>query len=45
MLTLDTADGPLDLLVSPDGAAPYEQLRERAVSSSTSTALRSASST
>lgn len=30
ILTLDTADGPLDLLVRPDGAAPYERLRERA---------------
>lgn len=30
VLTLDTADGPLDLLVRPDGAAPYERLRERA---------------
>jgi predicted nucleotidyltransferase len=30
ILTLDTSDGPLDLLVRPDGAAPYEQLRARA---------------
>ena len=30
VLTLDTIDGPLDLLSRPDGAAPYEQLRARA---------------
>ncbi|MDW5595625.1 nucleotidyl transferase AbiEii/AbiGii toxin family protein [Conexibacter stalactiti] len=30
ILTLDTSEGPLDLLVRPDGAAPYEQLRARA---------------
>lgn len=30
VLTLDTIDGPLDLLVKPDGAAPYEQMRARA---------------
>lgn len=28
--TLDTTEGPLDLLVKPDGAAPYEELRGRA---------------
>lgn len=30
ILTLDTTEGPLDLLVRPDGAAPYDELRERA---------------
>jgi predicted nucleotidyltransferase len=30
LLTLDTADGSLDLLVDPPGAARYEEMRERA---------------
>lgn len=30
ILTLDTREGPLHLLVRPDGAAPYDELRERA---------------
>jgi predicted nucleotidyltransferase len=30
ILTLDTREGPLDLLVDPAGAPPYERLRERA---------------
>lgn len=29
ILTLDTSEGPLDLLVDPQGAPPYEQLRAR----------------
>jgi hypothetical protein len=31
VLTLDTPDGMLDLRASPDGAPPYDLLRERAV--------------
>jgi hypothetical protein len=31
VLTLDTPDGRLDLLVQPDGSPAYEVLRERAV--------------
>ena len=31
VLTLDTPDGPLDLLAGPDGAPAYAELRERAV--------------
>ncbi|MBB4663799.1 nucleotidyl transferase AbiEii/AbiGii toxin family protein [Conexibacter arvalis] len=30
ILTLDTDAGPLDLLLRPDGAPPYERMRERA---------------
>jgi predicted nucleotidyltransferase len=30
LLTLDTSEGPLDLLVSPDGAPPYQRLRRNA---------------
>jgi predicted nucleotidyltransferase len=30
ILTLDTAEGPLDLLAAPDGAPGYAELRERA---------------
>lgn len=30
ILTLDTVDGGLDLLVDPSGAPPYDALRERA---------------
>lgn len=30
ILTLDTDEGPLDLLLRPDGAPPYERMRERA---------------
>ncbi len=30
ILTLDTAHGPLDVLMRPDGCPPYEQLRRRA---------------
>jgi predicted nucleotidyltransferase len=30
VLTLDTTEGRLDLLASPDGAPPYRQLAERA---------------
>jgi Nucleotidyltransferase of unknown function (DUF6036) len=30
LLTLDTDHGPLDVMVEPDGAPPYEQLRRRA---------------
>jgi len=30
ILTLDTEAGPLDLLLRPDGAPPYERMRERA---------------
>lgn len=30
VLTLDTSDGPLDVLVEPSGAPPYELLRRRA---------------
>jgi Nucleotidyltransferase of unknown function (DUF6036) len=30
LLTLETADGPLDLLAAPPGAPPYPELRERA---------------
>jgi predicted nucleotidyltransferase len=30
VLTLDTPDGPLDVLVEPSGAPPYELLRRRA---------------
>jgi predicted nucleotidyltransferase len=30
ILTLDTADGPLDLLAAPDGAPGYEDLRAHA---------------
>ena len=30
LLTLDTDDGGLDLLVDPAGAAPYEELKSRA---------------
>jgi predicted nucleotidyltransferase len=30
LLTLDTDEGGLDLLVDPDGAAPYAELRARA---------------
>lgn len=30
ILTLDTDEGPLDLLFRPDGAPPYERMRERA---------------
>jgi len=30
ILCLDTSEGPLDLLVSPDGSPPYEALRRRA---------------
>ncbi|HVE68353.1 MAG TPA: nucleotidyl transferase AbiEii/AbiGii toxin family protein [Solirubrobacteraceae bacterium] len=31
ILTLDTAEGPIDLLLQPAGAPPYEDLRRRAV--------------
>lgn len=31
VLTLDTPDGRLDLLAQPDGAPPYERLRDRAL--------------
>jgi hypothetical protein len=30
LLTLDTVAGPLDILMRPNGAPPYEQLRRRA---------------
>jgi predicted nucleotidyltransferase len=30
ILTLDTVEGGLDLLVNPDGAARYDEMRERA---------------
>src|SRR3954447_18271928 len=30
LLTLDTAEGPLDLLASPPGAPPYSELKEKA---------------
>lgn len=30
LLTLDTVDGPLDVMVEPDGAPPYSKLRARA---------------
>jgi hypothetical protein len=30
LLTLDTVAGPLDVLMRPNGAPPYEQLRRRA---------------
>lgn len=30
LLTLDTAFGPLDILMRPDGSASYSQLRQRA---------------
>lgn len=30
LLTLDTPDGPIDLLVAPDGSPDYETLRSRA---------------
>jgi hypothetical protein len=31
ILTLDSPDGPIDLLVRPSGSPPYEVVRERAV--------------
>jgi predicted nucleotidyltransferase len=30
ILTLDTRDGPIDLLMQPSGAPPYDELRARA---------------
>ena len=36
MLTLDTSDGPLDLLAEPDGAGSYARLRANAIEATVS---------
>jgi hypothetical protein len=36
MLTLDTSDGPLDLLAEPDGAGGYARLRANAIDATVS---------